>query len=487
MNYISTRGLSPAVTAEEAMINGLAPDGGLYLPETVPVLTEEEKRRLQEADYEETALLILRKYLSESAFPDGKMKEAVRDAYRSFDGPEPVRLVPLGEDLHALELWHGPTSAFKDMALQLFPRILFIGKASAGNTEENWILTATSGDTGKAALEGFRDVPGMRVFVFYPHNGVSRVQELQMATQEGENVFVCAVEGNFDDTQTGVKKLFSDPALREKLGRRGIRLSSANSINWGRLLPQIVYYAWAAARVSGSSGTPVDFVVPTGNFGNILAGELARRMGCPVGKLVCASNANRVLTDFFTTGIYDRRRLFRRTTSPSMDILISSNLERLLFLESGDHFAVRGWMGDLAEKGWYRIPDSLKDRLSGRFLCGSADDGEAAEAVREARDRFRWTADPHTAVGFSVLEKLRRSGSLECCPAVLVSTASPYKFAPDVLKALTGRDETVFRAMDELERLTGDRRPAALKALREKRIRFESVCRPEEMASVLTI
>lgn len=486
MEYISTRGLSPAVSAQEAILAGPAPDGGLYLPETIPALDAGELKALGSARYEDAANLILRKYLSEDAFPAPELRKAVSDAYARFDGPEPVFIRAYDDGLSVLELWHGPTCAFKDMALQLFPRLLpLCRKAVPGREdEESWIVTATSGDTGKAALEGFRDQPGIRVFVFYPAGGVSAVQELQMRTQEGNNVCVTAVKGNFDDAQTGVKKLFRDESLAKTLGKENVRLSSANSINWGRLLPQIVYYAYASAKIS-QNGEPVDFVVPTGNFGNILAGCIARRMGCPVGKLVCASNENRVLTDFFETGVYDRRREFRKTASPSMDILISSNLERLLFLESGgDAERVRDWMERLNAEGYYRIPVEMRKRLSETFGCGSASDRDAFEAIRKAFSEKGMLIDPHTAVGLFVLEK-RRSGAGSGRKTVLVSTASPFKFAPDVLFALTGEKEDGFRALDRLSEISALQIPEPLDGLRTRPVRFSGVCEKEGMADVL--
>ena len=474
MNYRSTRGQVPAVTAAKAILDGIAPDGGLYLPETVPQFSAEEKALLPTLCYAEAAKLVLGKYLD--GFTPEEISGAVEAAYRSFPADAPVRLTPLDGRLTALELWHGPTAAFKDMALQLFPRLLPLCREKCGDTRETRILTATSGDTGKAALEGFRDVPGTKILVFYPHGGVSRIQELQMQTQTGQNVGVFAVKGNFDDAQTGVKRLFSDPDLREKLAQKNVVLSSANSINWGRLLPQIVYYVYTSFRLY--EGEAVDFVVPTGNFGNILAGFLAKKMGAPVGKLVCASNKNRVLADFFETGVYDRNRPFYKTDSPSMDILISSNLERLLYLQTGDPDFVAEKMRALNGTGAYEIPAALRQALADVFTADAATDGEGREALRRLWETHRYLADPHTAVAAAVFEKVKdRLGKR----VVLVSTANPYKFAPAVLGAFPVGPCDGFEAMDRLFELTGEEIPSPLSSLRTASLRFSAVISPGEM------
>ncbi len=477
MKYISTRGASAPVTAEQAILTGIAPDGGLYLPESVPVFSKEDLAEIAASDYRSAALKVLRPYLL--SFTDDELVSCVGEAYARFDTSEPVQFQNLGNGLNVMELWHGPTAAFKDMALQLFPRLMPLCKAKCCTAEETWILTATSGDTGKAALEGFCGVPGTRILVFYPYGGVSRIQELQMTTQQGDNVGVFAVRGNFDDAQTGVKRLFGDASLAARLAERGVRLSSANSINWGRLLPQIVYYVYASARLS--VGGPVDFIVPTGNFGNIFAGYLAKLMGAPVGRLVCASNRNRVLTDFFETGVYDRRRPFYKTASPSMDILISSNLERLLYLASGrDAERVAAWMRELAEQGSYAVPDSVMEPLRETFSFGFADDNATVEAISACWNEHRYLLDPHTAVGYAVYRGLQDPSD----PAVLVSTANSYKFAPDVLKAF-GLSADGFEAQDLLAAETGVLVPASLSTLREKTVRFNTVLSPEEMKTVL--
>ena len=474
MNYLSTRGKAPAVTAAKAMLDGIAPDGGLYLPETVPQFSAKEKATLRTLDYAGAARLVLGKYLD--GFTGTEIASAVEAARRSFPADGPVRIASLDERLAVLELWHGPTAAFKDMALQLFPRLLPLCREKCGDVRETRILTATSGDTGKAALEGFRDVPGTKILVFYPHGGVSRIQELQMQTQTGQNVGVFAVKGNFDDAQTGVKRLFSDPDLRDKLAQKNVVLSSANSINWGRLLPQIVYYVYTSFRLY--EGEAVDFVVPTGNFGNILAGFLAKKMGAPVGRLVCASNKNRVLADFFATGVYDRNRPFYKTDSPSMDILISSNLERLLYLQTGDPDFVAEKMRALNGTGAYEIPAALREELAEVFLADAATDDEGLEALGSLWRERRYLADPHTAVAAAVYEKVKdRLGNR----VVLVSTANPYKFAPAVLVAFPGSPCDGFEAMDRLFELTGEPVPAPLAALRSAPTRFSAVIGPEEM------
>ena len=480
MKYRSTRGESPAVSAASAIVAGLAPDGGLYLPEKLPRLSARELAKLGTLGYRETAVLILRKYLDFSA---PKLRRMVREAYASFETAEPAVLAPVDGTLTALELWHGPSCAFKDMALQLLPRLLTASLRREGIRDRIHILTATSGDTGKAALEGFRDVPGTEITVFYPDEGVSEVQKAQMVRQEGGNVRVTAVAGNFDDAQSAVKRIFSDRELGARLRREGVRLSSANSINWGRLLPQIVYYVYAAARVSAENGgRPVSFLVPTGNFGDILAGYLAKRMGAPVGRLVCASNQNRVLTDFFETGVYDRNRPFYKTGSPSMDILISSNLERLLFLASdGDAALVRRLMRELGETGRYEVPAELLARLREDFAAASADEAETAAAIA-ALWRKGYLADPHTAVGYAALGAAPADE-----PLVLVSTASPFKFAGTVLRALDGGSADVpegFGALDALAARCGRPVPPPLARLRSLPVRFTETLPPEELGGL---
>lgn len=492
MKYISTRGKSAPCSAAAAIIRGLAPDGGLYVPESVPFFTEDEVRLLPIMDYRQTACLVLGKFLD---FSQEDICLAVEEAYASFDTPEPVVLHPLTQDLQVLELWHGPTSAFKDMALQLLPRLLTLSLKYEDQQQITHILTATSGDTGKAALEGFKNVPGTRITVFYPEDGVSQIQKAQMVTQQGDNVNVVAVKGNFDDAQTAVKKIFSDPALAAQLEKDHVRLSSANSINWGRLLPQIVYYVYSAFRanrlssIETAADEPVNFVVPTGNFGDILAGFYAKMMGAPVGLLVCASNANDVLTDFFRTGTYDRRREFHQTISPSMDILISSNLERLLYLAAGpDKTAL--WMETLSKEGYYTVDDDTLEKLTGAFSAYFCDDEETSAVIRFCFDQYRYLMDPHTAVGMSAFFQ-GKSDIVPCLfgNTVLISTASPFKFAVNVLEAL-GEDNSQestdpFSKLDLLSSLSGLTVPSGLADLKDLSVRFTKVMDPSELSSVV--
>ncbi len=487
MQYGSTRGRGYGASAAQAVAQGICADSGLFVPESFPLVSREELGSLRGADYRERAARVAAPFLS--GFSREEIGACVSAAYAEEKFPGgPAPLVSPEPGVWFLELWHGPTCAFKDLALQLLPRLLTLSLQKIRTGKGAMILVATSGDTGKAALEGFRDVEGTRVAVFYPRRGVSALQERQMVTQEGGNVSVCAVRGNFDDAQAGVKRIFADRALREKIAERGWMFSSANSINWGRLLPQIVYYfsAWcdlAAAGALGRDGT-VDFCVPTGNFGDILAAYYAKKMGLPVGKLICASNANNVLTDFLTTGVYDRNRAFRATISPSMDILVSSNLERLLFdLTGGDGERVAGWMGGLARTGRYRVGDDVLEKLRGLFYAGFCGDEETKREIREVWERDRYLCDPHTAVAARVYRRYRReSGS--GAPGVVVSTASPYKFAPDVLSALKSgeeRPEDVFACVRELSARTGTPVPRPIAGLEQKPVRFRGSCGPDEM------
>ena len=468
MLYISTRGGAPAVSSARAIVDGLAPDGGLYTmaPEALPKL---DWRALAELDYPALAARVLAALL-----PDFSEEEAgalVREAYRGkFTDARITPLHDAGGELF-LELFHGPTSAFKDVALCLLPYLMKRAAEKCGSRDGILILTATSGDTGKAALEGFRDVPGIRILVFYPRDGVSPVQKAQMVTQTGGNVRVCAVEGNFDDAQSGVKEIFS--AMPEGL-------SSANSINIGRLVPQVVYYFSAyfdALRLGRiQAGEPLNFAVPTGNFGDILAGFLAGELGLPVGKLLCASNANNVLTDFLATGVYDRRRPFHRTLSPSMDILISSNLERLLYLMSGDSALVASLMAQLRSEGRYQVPASLLEKIRARFAGFCCDDAATREAIARVWRERRYLMDTHTAVAWRAAQDYGRG------PTVILSTASPYKFPAAVLTAIGGDcagDE--FRMMDTLETLTGVPMPENLRGLRTRPVLHRDCVAPADM------
>ncbi len=488
MKYFSTRGLNEKISAAEAIIRGLAPDGGLYVPETIPHVGTEELERLCTLGYRERAASIMAPFLDE--FSSDEIAQLCADAYNdNFDSSEiaPVRFID--ETTGYLELWHGPTSAFKDMALQMLPRLLTASLKKCGVSLGVCILVATSGDTGKAALEGFADVPGTRIMVFYPRDGVSDVQRLQMVTQEGNNVGVCAVEGNFDDAQTGVKRIFSDRELAKELEERGWFLSSANSINWGRLLPQIAYYFSCYCDFVNAGivplGESMNFCVPTGNFGNILAGWIAKQMGLPVERFICASNENNVLTDFINTGVYDKRREFHMTNSPSMDILVSSNLERLLYFLTGDTGAVARWMGELSSEGHYDVGEEVLGKLKGDFSAGfCTGDGASAEISRVWAEHG-YLIDTHTAVASAVLSAYRCGTGDETATAV-VSTASPYKFCPSVLSALgVSSSEPGHELINRLERETGTTAPRALASLGSKSERFTGCTTPEGMRKVV--
>ena len=423
MIYQSTRNSARLAAGTAAILQGIAPDGGLYVPQDgkLPVLDLEALLKL---DALSLSAAVMGALLPE--FSAQEMQAMVQRAYAGrFTAPDLTPTVPVGDD-YVLELFHGPTSAFKDVALCMLPQLITASRGKQGMADEIVILTATSGDTGKAALEGFHDVPGTRIIVFYPEEGVSRVQKAQMVTQTGSNVTVCAIRGNFDDAQTGVKRVFQACTDEDLLAGKPVRLSSANSINIGRLIPQIVYYfkAYGDLVRSGriAAGAPVDYVVPTGNFGDILAGYLAGRMGLPVGKLVCASNCNDVLTEFLRTGRYDRNRPFHKTVSPSMDILVSSNLERLLYLESGDADLVAGLMQRLSDCGCYQIPDEMLQRIQKLFWAGCCDEQQTLATIRDVWTQHGYLMDTHTAVAWNVAQQYRRSGAEH--PLVVLSTAS---------------------------------------------------------------
>ena len=485
MDYFSTRGEAEHISSATAILKGLASDGGLFVPDSFPHLTIGEIEALVPLSYEERAVRILRLFLTD--YTEDELRGCVERAYgRTFDDVRraPVRTVG---DLEVLELWHGPTSAFKDMALQLLPQLMSTARKKTGEQDTILILVATSGDTGKAALEGFADAEGIRIMVFYPDGGVSPVQRLQMVTQTGANVSVVAVRGNFDDAQRGVKEIFGDAAMAEELAALRTKLSSANSINWGRLVPQIVYYFSAYADLLRerkiTAGDAVNFTVPTGNFGNILAGYYAKRMGLPVGKLVCASNANNVLTDFLQTGIYDRQRDFYQTLSPSMDILISSNLERLLYHLTEDTAQVAAWMTELAASGKYDA-SRLLPALRENFWAAFADDAATEGEIRAVYERTSYTLDTHTAVAYRVAEDYRRATG-DTRPMVVLSTASPYKFGASVLHALgedtAGLDE--FAQMARLKTRSGMEVPARLAALREASVLHKRICTKNDMCT----
>lgn len=485
MFYTSTRNQSIRVTAAEAITRGISEEGGLFVPCEIPQLTQQEILALSDMDYVGRAVQVLGRFLTD--FSAEELTSMVRSAYgRQFKTACPAPLHELEKGVYVQELWHGPTCAFKDMALQLLPYLLTASARKTAPDQETVILVATSGDTGKAALEGFRDVEGTRIMVFYPLDGVSEMQKRQMITQEGGNVAVCAIRGNFDDAQSGVKKIFTDPAIRAKLSENNMAFSSANSINWGRLVPQIVYYVSAYCDLLRSGtvkmGEPMDVTVPTGNFGNILAAYYAKQMGIPVGKLVCASNANNVLTDFIRTGTYDRNRTFYTTASPSMDILISSNLERLLFhlSEDGDK-TVRGLMADLSAEGRYTVAPSMLQKISALLSGFCCDDRATGETIAETYRKYGYLIDTHTAVAVHAAQEYFCQAGRDTV-MVVESTASAYKFTQDVLSALKKVESTDdFEKMEEMSAFTKTAIPASLSALKTKTPRFTEACTPEEM------
>ena len=489
MKYYSTRNSEYKVSAAEAISRGLAPDGGLFVPSTIPQMTSNEIKQMCLLNYRERAALIISKYMEE--FSEDEINGFVKKAYGdNFDCREIAPLKIIDDKTAVLELWHGPTCAFKDMALQILPHLLTASLKKCGEEREVCILVATSGDTGKAALEGFADVEGTKIHVFYPHNGVSDVQELQMTTQKGENVGVSAVYGNFDDAQTGVKKIFGDKEFAEELSKRGYFLSSANSINWGRLLPQIVYYFSAYCDYVNSGkvyyGETVDFAVPTGNFGDILACWYAKKMGLPVGKLICASNENNVLTDFFKTGIYDRNRTFHNTISPSMDILVSSNLERLLYSVTGNDKQVAEYMNELNEKGSYTVDDIVRFSLATNFESGYCSDDDTRKTIAEMYSEHDYLMDTHTAVAYKVMSDVRAM-RMSNTPTVVVSTASPFKFCDSVLSAL-GEDSNA-KGVELIERLaekTGIDAPKPLACLDKRERRFNVSVEKEAMKDAVS-
>ncbi len=492
MLYTSTRDKSIRVESSVAIAHGISKEGGLFVPEEIPKIGLDDISRLVNCSYIERAKEILSLYLTD--FTEDEIDYCVNGAYKegNFSSPKVAPLHTLNPNTEILELWKGPTCAFKDMALQLLPYLLTTASSKTVPDKQIVILVATSGDTGKAALEGFKDVPNTKILVFYPNDGVSPMQKLQMMTQEGENVGVCAIEGNFDDAQSGVKKIFTDKSVAEKLDKMGMMFSSANSINWGRLVPQIVYYVSAycdmVEKKKINLGDPINIVVPTGNFGNILAAYYAKEMGVPVKKLICASNANDVLTDFLKTGIYNKNRDFYTTISPSMDILISSNLERLLFLLSGmDDKAVGGWMSELSSEGKYQVSDEVIAKIKENFEAGSCDDEGTKETIARVFGETGYLCDTHTAVAISVYDDYE-SVTADNTPAVIASTANPFKFSASVLDAVRpgiceGMDE--FDIVLGLHAETGAECPPQLENLKEKTPRFTSVCKKEDMEKVV--
>lgn len=481
--YRSTRSKDVSVTASQAILKGLADDGGLFVPESIPAL-DQSMEELANMSYQETAYEVMKQFLTD--FTEEELKSCIAKAYdEKFDTKE---IAPLKEadGAYYLELFHGATIAFKDMALSILPHLLITSAKKNRVENEIVILTATSGDTGKAALAGFADVPGTRIVVFYPKNGVSPIQEKQMVTQRGENTFVVGIKGNFDDAQTGVKKIFGDRELAAEMAQAGFQFSSANSINIGRLVPQIVYYVYAYAKLYAAGklakGEKLNVVVPTGNFGNILAAYYAKNMGVPIGKLICASNDNKVLYDFFATGTYDRNREFILTTSPSMDILISSNLERLIYRIAGaDAEANKKLMTGLSETGKYDITEAMKEQLAD-FYGNYASEAETAAEIKEVYEKTGYVLDTHTAVASRVRRKyVAETG--DAAKTVIASTASPYKFTRSVMKAI---DETYdamsdFALVDELNRISGVAVPRAIEEIRTAPVLHDTVVEVNEM------
>lgn len=486
--YSSTRGGETGVTASLAILKGLAEDGGLFMPSEIPAL-DCSVEALSKMTYQEVAYEVMKLFFTD--FTEEELKTCIARAYdRKFDTEEIAPLVK-ADGAYYLELFHGSTIAFKDMALSILPHLMTV--AAKKNHAENTIviLTATSGDTGKAAMAGFADVEGTRIIVFYPKDGVSRVQELQMLTQKGENTHVVGLSGNFDDAQSGVKRIFNDKEFGKELAARGYQLSSANSINIGRLVPQIVYYVYAYAKLFGEgeleAGEKINITVPTGNFGNILAAYLAKQMGLPVEKLICASNDNKVLFDFFETGTYDRQREFILTTSPSMDILISSNLERLLYLASGcDAVQTGTWMKELSEQGSYTVTEQVKSRLSD-FCGGYATQEENAAEIRHVFEETGYLLDTHTGVASCVYRSYAEKTG-DTTKTVIASTASPYKFSKSVMEAISGKtkEKDEFAWIDAMEKESGVPVPPAIEEIRTAPIRHHLQCTPQEMKQMVS-
>ncbi len=484
MMFFSTRDSEKKLfKASEAIKQGLASDGGLFVPESVPTMTLDEIYSLTQMSYPEITATILSKFLSDYTYDE--ILEDANKAYckESFpDGAAPLEKID--DNMYSLELWRGPTAAFKDMALQIMPRLLSRALVKTGEKNTALILVATSGDTGKAALEGHKDVDKVKILVFYPVDGVSKVQKLQMATQTGSNVGVCAIKGNFDDAQTGVKKIFSDQSAQAKLLENSYILSSANSINWARLAPQIVYYFHSYCELLKKGditlGEKINVCVPTGNFGNIFAAYLAKQMGLPLDKMVCASNANNVLTDFIRTGEYNRNRDFHLTMSPSMDILISSNLERLLYFTAGTE-ETTACMNSLAKSGRYKISDGAMSVIQENFVGYFANENETAETLKKFYTEKHYLADTHTSVALNCAEKYIAE-SKDNKKMVVVSTASPYKFAADVYKSITSKEASDgTAALDELSELTKTEISYPLKDLDKRKVNFNKVIEKEDM------
>lgn len=485
--YSSTRDAGVKVTASQAILKGLADDGGLFVPDAIPAL-DVGLQELSKLNYQETAYVVMKQFLTD--FTEEELKRCINAAYDSKFDVKQIAPLKEADGAYYLELFHGPTIAFKDMALSILPHLLIT--AARKNKVENdiVILTATSGDTGKAALAGFADVEGTKIIVFYPKNGVSPIQERQMVTQKGKNTFVVGIHGNFDQAQTGVKQMFSDKALAELMDKNGYQFSSANSINIGRLVPQIVYYVYAYTRLLAdgviAEGEPVNVVVPTGNFGNILAAYYAKNMGLPIAKLICASNENKVLYDFFETGKYDKNRAFMLTSSPSMDILISSNLERLIYRIAGNDAQKNAQlMKSLSEEGVYEISEDMKKQLSD-FYGNYTGEEETAAVIKDLYEKAGYVIDTHTAVAAGVYHKYKEQ-TKDTAKTVIASTASPFKFTRSVMHAIDPAydSKTDFELVDELSRISGVKIPQAIEEIRSAPILHDTVCEVEEMPSVV--
>lgn len=492
MLYTSTRDNSIRVTASQAIAQGISEEGGLFVPCELPKFSLDKITSMTSLSYIERAKTVLREFLTD--FTEEELDYCVNGAYAAekFSSSKIAPVVNVHGNENILELWHGPTCAFKDMALQLLPYLMTVSAKKTADGKTIVILVATSGDTGKAALEGFKNVENTKILVFYPVDGVSPMQKLQMTTQEGENVAVCAINGNFDDAQSAVKSIFTNDEIKAQLAEKNMMFSSANSINWGRLVPQIVYYfsAYCDLIEQGriKAGDEINVVVPTGNFGNILAGYYAKKMGLPIKKLVCASNTNNVLTDFLKTGEYNRNRKFYATTSPSMDILISSNLERLLYHMSGeDSNTVNELMSALSKDGKYMVSPQLIEKIQEEFSAGYCDEKCVDETIKHNFDDYKYLCDTHTAVAVDVYENyVKETG--DDIPTVIDSTASPYKFSKSVLTALLGGKTpslSEFDMVDELNKVSDFDVPKPLKALKDKKVRFTDVCDKENMSEMV--
>lgn len=492
MLYTSTRDKSIRVSAAQAIAQGISEEGGLFVPVELPKFSLDKISSMVSMSYIDRAKTVLREFLTD--FTDDELNYCVEGAYAAskFSSPEIAPTVNISGNKNVLELWHGPTCAFKDMALQLLPYLMTVSAKKTADGKTIVILVATSGDTGKAALEGFKDVDHTKILVFYPVDGVSPMQKLQMTTQEGGNVAVCAINGNFDDAQSAVKSIFTNSEIKNELDKKNMMFSSANSINWGRLVPQIVYYFSAYCDMVNAGrirlGEEINVVVPTGNFGNILAGYYAKQMGLPVKTLVCASNSNNVLTDFLKTGTYDKNREFYTTSSPSMDILISSNLERLLYHMSGDDDnLICDLMNKLSADGKYTVSSDVMEKIQQMFDAGYTAEDKVDETIKYQFDNYGYLCDTHTAVAVRVYDEYVKNTG-DDIPTVIDSTASPYKFSASVLNAiadeeLDGLDE--FDMVKELNRITGVEVPAPIASLKDKKVRFTDVCDREDMSNMV--